>query len=211
MQNPPMRHILTWTELKLAIFMSIVILLVAVSIFFSELFSSLFQKKLPLSITTDNVGGLRIGAPVWLQGITVGTVNKIDFTSNSEIVYITIGKEYQQFLYKDASAEIKGVGLLGSKYVELIRGAPSSGTIKYDQNIKGELTDPLKNVDESLNTTIKNISSLVNNINKKQGVAGTLVNDTLLANDLKATAASFRALIEELQKNPKKFINVKIF
>jgi phospholipid/cholesterol/gamma-HCH transport system substrate-binding protein len=211
MQNPPTPRILSWIELKLAVFISIVILLVVIAIFFSGLFTTIFQKKLPLSITIDNVGGLRIGAPVWLQGITVGTVNKIDFSSNSEIVHISIGREYKQFLYKDASAEIKAVGLLGSKYVELIRGSPANGPITYNQTINGQLTDPLKNMDDNLNATIKDISSLVYNINHKPGVMGTLVNDSLLAYDLKSTTASLRLLIEELQKNPKKFINVKIF
>lgn len=211
MQQSATRHILSWAELRLAVFISIVISLVVFTIFFSDLVYSLIQRQISLRILIEDVGGLKTGAPVWLQGVTAGSVQKIDITSNSEIVDIKIGKKFQPYLYQDASAEVKAVGLLGSKYVELIRGDKSSGPIKPGQTIKGKLVDPLKSMDENLSMTIARISLLLDHINKGEGTAGALIRDTSLAIDLKKTTENLRLLLEEIRKDPKKFFKIEVF
>jgi phospholipid/cholesterol/gamma-HCH transport system substrate-binding protein len=205
------RHFLSWSELKLAVFISAVLILITFTIFFSGLVSSIFRQNISLIITISDVGGLKIGAPVWLQGVTVGSVKKIDVLSNNQIIVVQLSKKYQQFLYKDAYAEVKAVGLLGSKYVELVRGTEKNGSIKAGQKIKGKLVDPLKSIDENLNQTIHQITLLLDSINNGGGSAGALVNDTALASDLKGTMSNLRALIEEIRKDPKKFFRVEIF
>ncbi|HEX2957125.1 MAG TPA: MlaD family protein [Chitinispirillaceae bacterium] len=205
------RHILTWSELKLAVFISTVIVLVVFTIFFSGLVSALLSQNISLVITISDVGGLKVGAPVWLQGVTVGNVRKIDVLSKSQIIMVQINKKYQPFLYGDAHAEVKAVGLLGSKYVEIIRGTQSSGPIKPNQKIVGRLVDPLKSMDENLSSTIKRLSALIDSINRGEGTAGAIVNDSSLAADLKGTMENLRMLIEQMRKSPKEFFKVEIF
>lgn len=207
----PAPRILSWSELKLAVFITVVIVLVVFAIFFSGLVTSVFRQHFSLVITISDVGGLKVGAPVWLQGVTVGKVSKIDVLSKSQIVVVEIDKKYQPFLYADAFAEVKAVGLLGSKYVELIRGTKSSGHVNIDRKIKGRLVDPLKSMDENLSRTIEQISVLINRINHGNGTAGALINDSTLAADIKGTMNNLRALIEEIRKNPKEFFKVEIF
>jgi phospholipid/cholesterol/gamma-HCH transport system substrate-binding protein len=209
--NQTTKHIISWSELKLAVFVSIIILLVIVTISFSSLVQTVFAARTPLSISIEDVGGLRPGAPVWLQGIEIGAVQEVSFASNHETINITIKREYQHFLYGNTSAQIKSVGLLGSKYVELIRGTESSGPLKPHQTISGTLVDPLQNIDTSLTTAINRLSVLVNNVNKGQGFANTLVKDSTFASDVKGSTATFRSILEEFKKNPKKYINIKIF
>lgn len=205
------RRILTWSELKLAVFISIVIALAVFSIFFSGLVGSIFKQQIDLIITIDNVGGLRPGAPVWLQGVEIGTVQKVGIRKASEYIDIRIGREFQPFLYHDSYAQIKAVGLLGSKYVELVRGKDSSRIIQPGQNIKGSLVDPLKDLNKDISIIVSHLSTLTRNIDSGNGVAGTLVQDTSLASNMKASVSTVRSLLEEFKKNPKKFINIKIF
>lgn len=209
--NKPSPRILSWAELKLAVFFSLIIVLVVFTIFFSGLVSTIFQQKITLFVTISDVGGLKVGAPVWLQGVTVGAVRKIDVLSKSQIITIEVNKKYKPFLFEDAHAEVKAVGLLGSKYVELVRGEPSSGSVKNGQKLEGKLVDPLKNIDENINSAIKQLSVLIEKINDGQGTAGSVVNDTALADDIKGTIYNLRALIEEIRKDPKKFFKVEIF
>lgn len=211
MQEKNTRHILSWSELRLAVFISFIVVLSVFSIFFSGVISTIFQQKFPLTITIENVAGLRVGAPVWLHGITVGSVQKIDISLNSEIIQISVNRKYQPYIYKNASAEIKAVGLLGSKYVELLRGNESTGQIQPNQKIQGTLIDPLKNIDENLTLSVKRISILLDSINNGKGSAGVLVNDTSLSADLKGAVANLRSLLEEIRKDPKKFFSVKVF
>jgi phospholipid/cholesterol/gamma-HCH transport system substrate-binding protein len=207
----PAPRLLSWSELKLAVFISVVLVLVVFSIFFSGLVTSIFRQHFSLIITISDVGGLKVGAPVWLQGVTVGKVSKIDVLSKSQMIVVEIEKKYQPFLYADAFAEVKAVGLLGSKYVELIRGTESCGPVDIDKKIGGRLVDPLKSMDENLSRTIEQISVLINRINDGNGTAGALINDSTLAADIKGTMNNFRALIEEIRKNPKVFFKVEIF
>jgi len=209
--NEPARHILSWSELKLAVFITVVIVLVVFAIFFSGLVTSIFRQHFSLIITISDVGGLKVGAPVWLQGVTVGKVSKIDVLSKSQVIIVEIDKKYQPFLHADASAEVKAVGLLGSKYVELIRGNKDSGPINVAKKIDGRLVDPLKTMDENLSRTIEQISVLINRINHGNGTAGALINDSTLAADVKGTMNNLRALIEEIRKNPREFFKVEIF
>jgi phospholipid/cholesterol/gamma-HCH transport system substrate-binding protein len=205
------RHILSWSELKLAVFISFVLILTVFTIFFSGLVSTLLRQHITLSITITDVGGLKVSAPVWLQGVTIGSVKKIDVLSNNQVIQVSIDKKYNPFLFKDTRAEVKAVGLLGSKYVELIRGTEASGPVKPGQTIEGKLVDPLKSMDESLSMTIDRLAILINNINKGQGTAGTFVNDTTLASDLKSIMSNVQYLLAEIRKNPKKFFKVEIF
>ncbi len=207
----PTRHILSWSELKLAVFITVVIVLVVFTIFFSGLVTSIFRQHFSLFITISDVGGLKVGAPVWLQGVTVGKVSRIDVLSKSQVVVVEIDKKYQPFLYEDAYAEVKAVGLLGSKYVELVRGTKDKGPVDVKKKIRGSLVDPLKTMDENLSRTIEQISVLINRINHGDGTAGALINDSTLAADIKGTMNNIRALIEEIRKNPKDFFKVEIF
>ncbi len=207
----PAPRLLSWSELKLAVFISVVLGLVVFSIFFSGLVTSIFRQHFSLVITISDVGGLKVGAPVWLQGVTVGKVSKIDVLSKSQMIVVEVEKKYQPFLYADAFAEVKAVGLLGSKYVELIRGTESSGPVDIGKKIGGRLVDPLKSMDENLSRTIEQISVLINRINNGNGTAGALINDSTLAADIKGTMNNLRALIEEIRKNPRVFFKVEIF
>jgi phospholipid/cholesterol/gamma-HCH transport system substrate-binding protein len=61
---------------------------------------------------------------------------------------------------------------------------------------------------DSLRGTLQNVSS---KIERGDGSLGKLVNDPHLYEDAKASVAQFKALIEDIKKNPKKYINLRVF
>jgi phospholipid/cholesterol/gamma-HCH transport system substrate-binding protein len=75
----------------------------------------------------DNVGDLKVGAPVTMAGVRIGRVDKvgIDPAEFKAVVSLTIDKQYAQ-IPDDSDASIQTAGLLGAKYVGL--GAGGSGT-----------------------------------------------------------------------------------
>jgi phospholipid/cholesterol/gamma-HCH transport system substrate-binding protein len=195
----------------LPVFITVVLVLMTITIFFSGPIGDLFQQKFNLNIRIRETGGLRVGAPVWMQGLTVGSVTAMDFHGDRIVIQISIGNKYRSYLYRDARAEVKAIGLLGSKYVELFRGTETSGNIKPGQSVEGILVDPLRNIDENFNTTIKQLSALFDRIISGEGTTATLVNDSAMANDVKSTVNNFNMLLEEIRKDPKKFFRVEIF
>jgi phospholipid/cholesterol/gamma-HCH transport system substrate-binding protein len=71
----------------------------------------------------DNIGGLKVRAPVRSAGVTVGRVTGIGLDSKTfqGLVTLDIDREYQ--FPRDSSAKILTSGLLGDQYVGLEAGA----------------------------------------------------------------------------------------
>jgi phospholipid/cholesterol/gamma-HCH transport system substrate-binding protein len=61
---------------------------------------------------------------------------------------------------------------------------------------------------DSLRASLQTAS---NKIERGDGTLGKLINDPRLYDDAKASMVEFRLLIEDIRKNPKKYVNVKVF
>lgn len=72
----------------------------------------------------DNIGGLKVRAPVTMAGVRIGRVSEIGFDPKTfeAVVTVTIGSEFDQ-LPADTSASIYTAGLLGEQYIGLEPGA----------------------------------------------------------------------------------------
>ena len=75
----------------------------------------------------DNVGDLKVGAPVTMAGVRVGRVTAVgvDPAEFKAVVTLAIEKRYAQ-IPDDSDASIQTSGLLGAKYVGLGAGGSPS-------------------------------------------------------------------------------------
>jgi phospholipid/cholesterol/gamma-HCH transport system substrate-binding protein len=80
-----------------------------------------------VSARFDNVGDLKVGAPVTMAGVRIGRVTGVVFdpADYKALVTMAIDRQYNQ-IPDDSDAAIQTSGLLGAKYVGL--GAGGSGT-----------------------------------------------------------------------------------
>lgn len=71
----------------------------------------------------QNIGGLKVGAPVTLAGVRIGRVSAIDIDKQNyeAVVKLIIDARYDR-LPVDSSASIFTAGLLGEKYIGLEPG-----------------------------------------------------------------------------------------
>jgi len=88
----------------------------------------------------DNVGDLKVGAPVTLAGVRIGRVDSvgIDPAEFKAVVALSIDKRYAQ-IPDDSDASIQTSGLLGAKYVGLGPGGSPTylaegGQIQFTQS-----------------------------------------------------------------------------
>jgi phospholipid/cholesterol/gamma-HCH transport system substrate-binding protein len=74
----------------------------------------------------NNIGSLKVDAPIKVSGFVVGRVSNIhlDTKSYKAIVAMRINKQYQFSI--DTSAQILTTGLLGEQYIDLQSGADTS-------------------------------------------------------------------------------------
>lgn len=80
----------------------------------------------------ENIGGLKVRAPVRSAGVTVGRVSAIGFDNNSfqGIATLDIEKKFQ--FPKDTSAKILTAGLLGDQYIGLQPGGDDKNLAQGD-------------------------------------------------------------------------------
>jgi phospholipid/cholesterol/gamma-HCH transport system substrate-binding protein len=71
----------------------------------------------------DNIGDLKVGAPVSVSGVTIGEVQHVAFDPKTykAVVMMRIGSAYNQ-IPDDSFASIQTQGLLGGKYIALSPG-----------------------------------------------------------------------------------------
>ena len=82
----------------------------------------------------DNIGDLKVRAPVALAGVTIGRVTKItvDLIEYRAVVQLTIDSVYDN-LPLDTDAIIATSGLLGGKYVELTPGGDTELLVDHGE------------------------------------------------------------------------------
>ena len=75
----------------------------------------------------DNVGDLKVGAPVTMAGVRIGRVTAVAFDPSDfkAVVTLAIERRYNQ-IPDDSDAAIQTSGLLGAKYVGLGPGGSSA-------------------------------------------------------------------------------------
>jgi len=93
-----------------------------------------------LTAKFDNIGDLKVGAPVSMSGVEIGRVDKIEFDSNEykAIVQLRLNERYNK-IPTDSDASIYTQGLLGGKFIGITAGGADTflkdkGQIDFTQS-----------------------------------------------------------------------------
>jgi len=87
----------------------------------------------------DNIGGLKVRAPVKSAGVVVGRVDGIDFDNQTFEAVVSMSVDTRYEFPRDTSAKILTSGLLGEQYIGLAAGGDtanlkSGDTLKITQS-----------------------------------------------------------------------------
>ena len=74
----------------------------------------------------ENIGSLKVRAPVKSAGVVVGRVSEIHFDNESFEAVVTLNIDGRFRFPKDSSAKIMTSGLLGEQYISLSPGGDSA-------------------------------------------------------------------------------------
>lgn len=85
------------------------------------------NKGYTISARFENVGDLKVRAPVTISGVTIGRVKSIAYDPErmNAVVEMMIAEQYQQ-LPDDSEAAILTAGLIGGQYIGLTPGGSES-------------------------------------------------------------------------------------
>ena len=82
----------------------------------------------------DNIGDLKVGAPVSMSGVEIGRVARIDLDTKEykAVVLLRLNAKYNQ-IPTDSDASIYTQGLLGGKFIGLTAGGAETYLKNHDQ------------------------------------------------------------------------------
>ena len=84
----------------------------------------------------ENIGGLKVRAPVKSAGVVVGRVTDIQFSTQTYDAVVTMSMDSRFSFPKDTFASILTSGLLGEQYIGLAAGGDESKLKDGDKIIK---------------------------------------------------------------------------
>src|SRR5262245_26599414 len=121
------RRSLAWTELRVGILVIVSFFLLAVAIFYIGGESGIFTEKYNILVYFENANGLRSGAEVWLEGVTIGNVSAVRISreadpNKSVEAELRLDERYRNIIRTDSKVTIGTIGLLGDKNVDITRG-----------------------------------------------------------------------------------------
>lgn len=202
------------SELQVGLLLIVTLVVAAIGILLVGQKENVFRSKNEYFILFTSVSGLSSGSPVQLDGVDVGSVERVVLAEDpgqSRIeAWVTVDSRYAERVRADSEARIKTLGLLGDKYVEITSGSPEMPQIPD----RGEIpAAPATNVDELLASgedVISNVTAItfslrniLADMEKGEGLLGKLIKDSetndRLTDSLVGTLESAERLMTNLE------------
>lgn len=186
------------TEVKLGAFVLVTSFALAFLILtFGEI--PLFKPKTKKYVVFfKDVGGLSIGAEVRVAGIRAGKVE--DIILEGDRVRVLFNVEDRIKLFKDASATIGTLGLMGDKYLAISPGTPSEGELPEGSQLRtAEGVADTDRLIRELTKTAEGFRLVAQNLNRILEENRDNLKKTI--GNLNALTDTMRKLLEENQEN----------
>jgi phospholipid/cholesterol/gamma-HCH transport system substrate-binding protein len=196
--------------LKVGVLVVIAIaVLVALVFLMSGNTGGFLQGHLTVRSYFENSAGLKIGAPVNLQGVTIGSVKNIRIDSSRGLtpveVIMRINKEKAKDVHADSKTSLETVGVLGDTVVDIdsrrATGPPVANYAELPTNETPSLQDVIQasqGTIEQLDTILTKVDKIADALSTDKGSIGALINDKTVYNKGLATLNELSALVDKV-------------
>jgi phospholipid/cholesterol/gamma-HCH transport system substrate-binding protein len=160
-----------------------------------------------------NSQGLMGGNQVRLAGVTVGTVQEVEVPKEPGQdlnVRFDIERRYRHLVRTDSRVEIKTIGLLGDKYLEVTPGSPDKPLAEPGTEIaaiRGSELDKILagsgDLVDNVTAVAKSLKTILGRVEKGEGFVGEITSATPqgkeLSRSLRQAITSTNALLEDVR------------
>lgn len=202
---------------KLGMFVIIGLVLFVTTIYFVGKQKNLFGATFELNSKFNSVNGLEVGNNVRFSGINIGTVEEIEFlTDTSVVIKLVIKEEVRKYIKKDAIASISSDGLMGDKVLTISSGKDSNVIVEDNDNIASkqaiEMDDLMVSVKKSVDNAgviTAQLAQFSYSMNNGNGALSKLVSDEEFGNSIKNMVTNLENSSNEFEKFTVKMNNGK--
>src|SRR5271168_1992631 len=206
----PSQKQLKWSELRVGLTVVVASVTLSVLIFLMSGTGGWFTHKIVLRSYFDNAQGLREGAPVRLSGVDIGNVTSVHIVRDKPLtpveVTMKVSTKYIFNLRKDSVTMLSTAGILGETYVD-VESATAKGPEATDGDTLATREAPaIEDVVRASQGTLQNIDTLLKRVDRimafiesGQGSIGKVIYSPALYDQLNATVAEFKGLVDDVQ------------
>ena len=209
-QNVPSEKQVKWSQLRVGLTVIFALITLAVLIFVMTGTTGLFTKKIVVRAYVDNAGGLRVGAPVRLEGVDIGNVVGIRVVHDPKRqlapveVLMKITTKYSDTMRADCQASLNTAGVLGEVFVDLDCRAAKGGPLVNGAELPTQEVAQLQDVVRASQGTLQNIDTLVKRLDNiltyvqsGQGSIGKIIYDPALFNRANDALAQIQNIVAQ--------------
>ena len=205
----PSQKQLHWSELRVGLTVLFAAVTLTVLIFLMSGTTGMFTRKISLKAYFDNASGLRVGAPVRLEGVDIGNIEFIRIVRDKPLtpveVTLKVSSKYDYALHKDSVATLNTAGVLGETYVD-IDSEQAKGALALDGDTLPIHDRPdFQDVVRSSQSALENMQALLQRLDRiltvvesGKGSVGKLINDPSLYDRLNSTVADLQGIINKV-------------
>jgi len=202
----PSRKEIQWSQLRVgALVLAATAVLIGLIFLMSGSTGGPFARKLVLRSYFQNASGLKNGAPVTLDGVTIGYVMHVRVVPNRNPtpveVTMQVGHEYLGGLHVTSTASISQAGVLGDSYVDIDSthavGPPPGNDAELKATAVPSIQDVVRTSQDSIaevTPLLRKISVLVDSLNSKKGTMGEFINDPELYKKISRVASDLQTI-----------------
>ena len=177
------------------------------SVFYLGREGNMFNKTFTISAVFKNVEGLKEGDNVWLSGVKIGMVKRVQIVSQGRvIVNLSLKDKQNEFIKRDATASVGSDGFVGNKIV-IIRPGTVAEIIQDNDTINAlsptdtqELLNIAKEVGQNTRSITDDLRLISARLNKGEGILGELLKDGPISDDLRQTIIALKTTGENANK-----------
>jgi phospholipid/cholesterol/gamma-HCH transport system substrate-binding protein len=175
-----------WAQVKIGMVVVLALIILVLMILRLEEGMGLVARKTTFHARVDHTQGLKIGGPVRMNGVDIGNIHDIAIAGDSAQVDIkfAVKSDVARHIREDAAINIKALGLLGDKFLEIVPGSPGRPPLSPGSVITGrsgpdvtDLTTGAAMTIDRVNKTLERIQEALTAVTQGQGTTGKLIND----------------------------------
>lgn len=207
----PSQQQLRWSQLRVGLTVLFAAIVLGTLIFLMTGTTGLFTPKINLKAFFENASGLRVGAPVRLEGVDIGNVTGIRVVRGRPAspveVTMKVTTKYGDNLRKDSVATLATAGVLGETYLDISSKSAKGPRAGNWDVLQSEEVPDLSDVVRASQTTLQNVDILVRRLDRivsaverGEGSVGKLIYDPTLFNKLNSTLDEIQATVNDVSK-----------
>jgi phospholipid/cholesterol/gamma-HCH transport system substrate-binding protein len=201
-----------WSQMKVGIVALCAFLILFVLVFLLTQSQGFFRSTVTLRTYMDDASGIAEGTPVRLNGILVGSLDKVSLTNAKDpkrtVEFdMQIRKEYLPQIPEDSVVGIAASNLLGDKYLNITKGL-SSRPAKDGAELKSlqsqdipELMAQMSGLLKSFQDLVTRVGSLLQGVEEGKGNLGLFLKDEELYRRINDIAEEGKGLLADIRSS----------